>query len=140
MKIVDANVLLYAVNADSPQHEPARRWLDGALSGGEMVGFDWVVLLAFLRIATHPSIFPSPLTVDAAFDAMDVWLSSANARLLVPTQRHAEMLRNVIDDVGVGGNLVTDAHIAALAREHQAPVVSFDRDFDRFSGVQRIEP
>lgn len=142
MKVVDANVLLYAVNEDSRHHRAARQWLDTALSGGDVVGFDWVVLLAFVRIATHSSIFANPLTVDSAFEIVDAWLGSPGAQLLSPTPRHAELLQSLVGTVGVGGNLVNDAHLAALAVEHRADVVSFDRDFERFgeNGVRRYEP
>ncbi len=140
MKLVDANVLLYAVNVDADRHEPSRRWLDGALSGRDTVAFAWVGVLAFLRIATKPGIFPAPLTSDAALDVVDAWLSAAPAVVLEPGRQHPQLLRGLLRDVGTGGNLVNDAHLAALAIEHRCTIVSFDQDFDRFPGVERIPP
>ncbi|RBM16431.1 VapC toxin family PIN domain ribonuclease [Prauserella sp. PE36] len=136
MKIVDANVLLYAVNSDVPQHRAAREWLDEALSGEETVGFSWIVLLAFLRISTHPGIFPRPLSQDTAFDTVEAWLSQPGAVLVEPTTRHAGVLRGLLGKAGTAGNLVNDAHLAATAAQHGAEVVSFDADFTRFDGVR----
>ncbi|MFF5992456.1 type II toxin-antitoxin system VapC family toxin [Prauserella flavalba] len=136
MKIVDANVLLYAVNSDVPQHRAAREWLDEALSGEETVGFSWIVLLAFLRISTHPGIFPRPLSQETAFDTVEAWLGQPGAVLVEPTSRHAGMLRGLLGKAGTAGNLVNDAHLAAIAAQHGAEVVSFDADFTRFEGVR----
>ncbi|MEJ5256109.1 MAG: type II toxin-antitoxin system VapC family toxin [Acidimicrobiales bacterium] len=135
MKLVDANVLLYAVNVDAVAHERSRRWLDDALSGAETVAFSWMALLAFVRLATKVSLFPSPLTVDEAMDRVDAWLAAPSAVVVEPTVRHAAIVRDLLDAVGVGGNLVNDAHLAALAIEHRCRIVSFDNDFGRFPGV-----
>lgn len=135
MKLVDANVLLYAVNADSPHHDSARSWLDDALSGGATVGFSWVVLLAFLRLSTRPDLFPQPLSVEAACDQVDAWLASGPAVVVEPTSTHRAVLRQLLAEVGAGANLVNDAHLAALAVEHKGSVVSYDNDFARFPGV-----
>ena len=140
MRLVDANVLLYSVNRQSEQHEVSRRWLDDALSGAAPVGFAWLVLLAFVRLATHRSVFPNPLDTATAITQVREWLASPSAQVLGPTPRHAEVLASLLDEVGIGGNLVNDAHLAALAIEHRAAIVSFDRDFERFPGVRRIQP
>jgi toxin-antitoxin system PIN domain toxin len=140
VKVVDANVLLYAVNSDSPGHTVARVWLDDALSGNETVGFSWVVLLAFLRISTHPSIFPNPLAPETACEIMETWLSRPAAVVLDPTARHLGVLKGLLSTTGSAGNLVNDAHLAALATEHGADITSFDTDFDRFNGIKRHQP
>lgn len=140
MKLVDANVLLYAVNTDAAAHEPSRRWLDGALSGGETVAFSWVALLAFVRLATKVGLFPSPLSVDGAMSRVDAWLAAGSAVVVEPTVRHAQIVRDLLNAVGVGGNLVNDAHLAALALEHRCGIVSFDHDFGRFPGVDWQPP
>ena len=140
MKVVDANVLLYAVNRDSPHHAPARRWLDVALSGDEPVGFAWVVLLAFFRLTTRQGIFPSPLTLRQAVSVLETWLAQPVAVVLQPTVRHLDVLHGMLGPLGTAGNLVTDAHLAALAVEHGAEIVSFDSDFSRFPGVQWRTP
>lgn len=135
MKLVDANVLLYAVNRDAAHHEASRRWLDDALSGGATVGFSWIVLLAFVRLSTKIGLFPAPLSVDEAMDRVDAWLSAGPAVVVAPTIDHPRILRELLRGVGVGGNLVNDAHLAALAVAHRGAVVSFDNDYSRFDGV-----
>lgn len=140
MQLVDANVLLYAVNAEAAHHASARAWLDRALSGQEPVGFAWVVLLAFVRIATRSGAFPQPLHADDAVGVVELWLEQPAATVVEPTPRHAALLRGLLDEAGIGGNLVNDAHLAALALEHGAEIVSFDRDFGRFAGVRARLP
>lgn len=138
--MVDANVLLYAVNSSEPRHAEARNWLDGALSRGETIGFSWIVILAFLRLSTHPAIFPNPFTVDEALDRVRAWLEQPSAVIVEPTRRHLAVLGGLLGSVGAGGNLVSDAHLAALALEHGATVISYDNDFDRFAGVRWERP
>jgi uncharacterized protein len=140
MVIVDANVLLYAVDSASAHHAPARRWLDGSLAGAEAVGLAWVALLAFVRIGTNPSILPRPMTADEATDQVERWIEAPAAVVAQPTARHASLLRGLLQATGTAGNLTTDAHLAALAVEHGAAIVSFDRDFARFPGVRHRLP
>jgi hypothetical protein len=140
MKLVDANVLLYAVNSDADHHERSRAWLDRALSGNDTVGFAWIALLAFVRLATKDGLFPSPLTIDGAMDRVDAWLGPPSAVILEPTADHAGIVRRLLCHTGVGGNLVNDAHLGALAIEHRCGIVSFDNDFGRFPGVDWSEP
>jgi hypothetical protein len=140
MKIVDANVLLYAVNSASDHHRASLRWLDGALSGADAVGFAWVPLLAFVRLVTRPGLFPSPLHPDAAIGQVADWLGAPTAVTLEPTPRHAEILGRMLAVVGAGANLVNDAHLAALAIEHRGSVVSYDSDFGRFPDVRWHRP
>lgn len=132
MKIVDANVLLYSTNSASTHHVAAHQWLATALGGTEAVGFPWVSLLAFIRLSTNPRVFPSPLSVDSAWDLVDSWLGQPSATIVAPTIRHPALLRGLLEPAGTAANLTTDAHLAALAIEHGAEVVSFDRDFARF--------
>jgi len=140
VKVVDANVLLYAVNRDARHHERSRTWLDGALSGNDTVGFAWVALLAFVRLSTKIDLFPAPLTVAAAFDRVDAWLAAPPAVVIAPGAEHARIVRRLLGDAGVGGTLVNDAHLAALAVEHRATIVSFDHDFSRFDEVRSETP
>jgi toxin-antitoxin system PIN domain toxin len=135
MKIVDANVLLYAVNKDSEHHEDSRAWLDSALSGAERVGFTWVALLALVRIATHPRIFPRPLTPAEAMARVTAWLASPHAVVVAPASGHDRALATLLENVGVGGNMVNDAHLAVVALEQRCAIVTYDRDFQRFDGV-----
>lgn len=140
MLLVDANVLLHAVNESSREHGSARDWLRETLQGNEAVAFAWTVLLAFLRLSTHPAVFPQPLRVDRARALVGQWLDSPPSVTVEPTRRHLPLLRGLLASTGTGGNLVGDAHLAALALEHDATVVSFDRDFARFDGVALHRP
>lgn len=140
MKLVDANVLLYAVNEDAPHHVAARSWLDGASTATEALGFAWIVLLAFLRLSTRSSLFSRPLTLNEATGIVELWLGQPAAVLVQPSERHLSLLRGLLATAGTAGNLVNDAHLAALALEHGAEVVSFDRDFQRFEGVRWSAP
>ncbi|WP_211357303.1 type II toxin-antitoxin system VapC family toxin [Nocardioides rubriscoriae] len=137
---MDANVLLYAVNSTSAQHEEARAWLDRSLSGADSVAMAWVPLLAFVRISTRPGIFPRPLTTGQASEIVQDWLAQPACRVLAPTARHPYVVADLLAQVGVGGNLVNDAHLAALAIEHRAEIVSYDADFARFPGVRWSRP
>jgi uncharacterized protein len=139
VNLVDANVLLYAVNEDSHQHQAARSWLDGALDGATTVAWSWPVLLAFVRIATRPGIFARPLPVATALDIVRGWMTAPSSVVVHPTPHHLEILAAQLAEIGSGGSLVADAHLAALAIEHRATVVTFDRDFDRF-GVPTHRP
>ena len=140
MWLCDANVLLYAVNSDAPSHEVARTWLDGALTGRRTVGFSWSVLLAFLRLATNPAVFPHPLEPDQAIAQIRAWVRQATSTVVEPGGRHIDLLASLLATSGVAGNLVGDAHLAALAIENDAELVSFDRDFARFAGLRWTLP
>jgi toxin-antitoxin system PIN domain toxin len=140
VQVVDANVLLYAINQGSPQHEPAREWLNGAFSERRTVGFAWVVLLAFLRLSTQAGVFPRPLQPDTATRVAKQWLAQPSAVIVQAGERHLTLLSGFLQTLGAAGNLVNDAHLAALAREHDAEVVSFDGDFARFKDVRWYRP
>jgi hypothetical protein len=138
--VVDANVLLYAVNEDAPHHEAASRWLESALNADEPVGFAWIALLAFLRVATLVGMTEQPLAVGDALDLIDDWLAAPAAAVVAPTSRHAGVLRGLLLSSGSAGNLTNDAHLGALAVEHGARICTFDRDFTRFDGVSSFAP
>jgi hypothetical protein len=138
VKLVDANLLLYAVNEDAPLHARAKSWLEQALSGTETVAFTWVVLLAFLRLGTRALVFPKPLTAEEAFALVESWLSQPCATVLLPTERHVRVLKDLLLPLGTAGNLTADAHLAAIALEHGAELCSCDSDFARFPGVRWV--
>ena len=140
MKLPDVNLLIYASDASSPVHEPARRWLEAELSGTETVAFTWVVLLAFVRLTTSHRVFESPYSVGEALDVVDGWLAQPPVTVIGPTERHPAVLRELLEPVGAAGNLTTDAHLAAVAIEHGALLCSADRDFGRFSGLRWTNP
>lgn len=140
MKLPDVNILLYAVDESSSRHVPARAWVEETLSGTEPVAFSWSVLLAFVRLSTSRRVFDSPLSPGQAFDLIDGWLSQPPATVLHPTERHAGLLRHLLEPLGTAGNLTTDAHLAALAMEHGAELCSADTDFARFDGLRWTNP
>ena len=138
--IVDANILLYAVDADSMHHEPAAAWLEKALNGDERVGLPWQSLGAFLRIATHPRVTARPLTADRAQRYVDSWLVAPASWMPQATERTARVYGQLARAHEVTGNLVPDAQLAALAVELGVAVVSADSDFARFPEVTWINP
>lgn len=140
MKVVDLNLLIYAVNADAPLHTVARRWWEKRLSGHEQVGVPWTVLLGFLRLCTRPTILPKPLSVKQAVALVDEWLSQPPCVVAHPGDRHWAILQELLLDAGTAANLVTDAHLAALAIECGATLCSTDADFKRFAGLRYENP
>ncbi len=140
MKIVDLNVLVYAVDSRSPHHEEIVPYWDGLANGEEELGLAWSVLLGFLRISTSPAVFGRPLTPEAAIVLVDEWLALPNARLVTEGDEHWRILRNLLADSGTAGNLTTDAHLAALAIGLGAVLVSCDGDFARFEGLRWENP
>jgi toxin-antitoxin system PIN domain toxin len=140
MKLVDANILIYAVDEAAPLHQRARKWLEEALAGPDTLGFSWLVLLAFVRLTTRAGVFNRPLTMDAAMDLVELWLSQPGVTVVHPTARHAHTLRQLLKPLGTAGNLTNDAHLAALAIEHGGEVCSCDADFQRFSGLRWHDP
>ncbi|MBZ5634116.1 MAG: type II toxin-antitoxin system VapC family toxin [Acidobacteriia bacterium] len=140
MILVDANLLIYAVNQDAPLNRKAKPWLESVLSGKESVGFSWSVLLAFLRLTTRPGLFRRPLPADTAFELVGSWLDQTPTTIVHPGPRHLSVLQELLQPVGTGGNLTSDAHLAALAIEHGAELCSSDTDFARFAGLQWRNP
>lgn len=140
MVVVDANVLLYAVDSTATHHDAARAWLDASLAGAEAVGLAWVALLAFVRISTNGSILPTPMAIGDALAQVESWLGAPAAVVVHPTSRHAAVLGGLLREAGTAGNLTTDAHLATLAVEHGADIVSYDRVFGRFAGIRHRVP
>jgi uncharacterized protein len=138
--LIDANILLYAVDAASPQHDKAAQWLTGQLTGSRRVGLPWQGLVAFLRIATHPRASRQPLTPDEAWSYVADWLEAEVAWIPTPTERHAAILSGLIRDYQLRGNLVSDAELAALAIEHGLTVCSANTDFARFREIVWLDP
>lgn len=137
MIIPDLNVLLYAVDSSSPRNRAASSWLEEHVNSGiESIGIPWVVHLGFLRLTTNPRVFSRPLTVEAANAWLESLESHPSVRMLNPGTAHTGILRHLLLMLGTGANLVTDAHIAALALEHNATIATGDRDFQRFPGLK----
>lgn len=138
--LVDANVLLYAVDQVSPFHDSAREWLEAALNGPRRVGIPWLSLTAFMRIVTHPRALNEPLTPGDAWRFVEDWLDAPAAWVPQPGRGHREILGRLVRQLDLRGNLVTDAVLAALCVEHGLQIVSADSDFARFSELDWINP
>ena len=138
--LLDANVLLYAVDRRSPFHATAADWLTERLNGPRRVGLPWQSLTAFLRISTHPRAAASPLQPDDALRFVDDWLAADVAWVPVPGPRHGTLLADLIRRHQLRGNLISDAHLAALALEHGLTLVSADSDFARFPELSWTNP
>lgn len=140
MIIVDVNLLIYAVNEDAHDHKKAKAWLEAAISGSETIGLPWVVLLAFMRVTTRSGLFQKPLTVEAAFDLIEAWLQQVSVTVPEPSVRHLQTMRDLVSPLGLGGNLTSDAFLAALAIEYGAELCSADNDFGRFKRLRWRNP
>jgi len=140
MILVDANLLLYAYDSSSAEHPKARRWLEDALAKPEPLLLPWYSIHAFLRIATNPRAWKSPLTIEEAQGIVDEWLSLPNVVTPSPGERHWDILRELLADSQCRGPLVTDAVLAALAIEHGAELCTNDRDFSRFPKLRLVDP
>jgi toxin-antitoxin system PIN domain toxin len=140
MILVDANVLLYAYDAASARHGVAKAWWEECLSGPDPVRLAWTTIVAFLRIGTHHRVFSRPLAMDEACHHVASWLERPMVGVLEPGARHWEILQRLLVSAQAAGNLVTDAHLAALAIEHGAELRSTDVDFARFEGLSWKDP
>lgn len=138
--LVDANLLLYAVDEESPFHPAARDWLEDVLNGPRRVGIPWPSLLAFARIATHPRAMREPLSPDEAWSLVDAWLAAPATWVPTPGEGYAEILGGLVRGFDLRGNLVADAALAALCIEHGLQMVSADSDFARFPDLEWVNP
>ena len=138
--LVDANILLYSIDEDSPFHDRARDWLVDALNGPERVGIPWVSLWAFVRIATNPRALAQPLGPTEAWEYVEDWLDAPAAWVPSPGRGHRTILGSLLVEKDLRAGLVTDAALAAIAVEHGLSIVSADSDFARFSQVAWINP
>jgi toxin-antitoxin system PIN domain toxin len=138
--LVDANILLFSIDTQSPLHKPAADWLTKVLNGDERVGLPWESLLAFVRIATHPRATRTPLRPTDAWGFVEDWLATPTAWIPVPTEGHATILGGLIAKYRLAGNLVPDGHLAALAIEHGLELASADTDFARFTELRWVNP
>jgi toxin-antitoxin system PIN domain toxin len=138
--VPDINLLVYAYNDGAPHHGTASRWWEGLVNGAERVGVLWIVSTGFVRLMTHPRAVAAPISpVDAIAHVRD-WFRYAHVSPINPGAEHLTHVQRNLEAAGVGGNLVTDAHIAALAMEYQAEVHSNDSDFTRFPGLRWRNP
>jgi toxin-antitoxin system PIN domain toxin len=140
VKLLDVNLLIYVVDEQAREHEATLRWFEEVLSGTETVAFAWFALLGFLRITTRSQGARDPWPIESALDEIQRWLAQPVATVIHPTDRHAAVLRDLLVPLGSGGNLTSDAHLAALAIEHGATLFSHDNDFSRFPGLRWEDP
>lgn len=140
MIIPDVNILVYAYNKDAKQHAAARRWWEDTLAQPQPVGLPWVTILGFIRISTQRRIIDRPMFARDAIARVRSWLELPNVEIISPGDRHGEILFRLIEEMGTAGDLTTDAHLAALAIEHRAQLVSTDTDFARFRGLRWFNP
>ena len=138
--LVDANVLLYAVDEHSPFHPAARPWLEDALNGPRRVGLPWQSLTGFLRIVTNPRAVPNPLSPAAAWAFVEAWLDASSAWIPEPGKGHRAILGRLVRELHLSANLIPDAALAALCIEHGLAIVSADSDFARFAELNWINP
>lgn len=138
--LVDANLVLWAHHRAFPEHEDARRWWAETLSTAPLVGIPWPTTLAFLRISTHPRALERPIELGRAWHVVQGWLARPNVRVPVPTDRHGELLGQLLLGARATGNHTSDAHLAALAIEWGLELCSADRDFARYPGLRWRDP
>jgi uncharacterized protein len=140
VRLLDANLMIYAYDSSSPHHERARSWLENALGGPEPVRLSWSTIRAFLRVTTNARLLETPLAMADAVAIVDDWLAQPSVGVLEPGSQHWRILKHLLSAAQVRGPLVTDTHLAALAIEHGATLETTDRDFTRFPGLRFENP
>lgn len=138
---VDANVLLYASDEESPFHERALSFLERVARGPELVYLFWPTVMAYLRIATHPSVFANPLSAATATANVDGLLRLPNVQSVGERDRFWHTYSTLAEDSRPSGNLVPDAHLVALMLENGVRTLwTNDRDFRRFAAIETRDP
>jgi toxin-antitoxin system PIN domain toxin len=140
VKIVDVNVLIYAINRDAPSHAQMKRWWEEALVDVEPIGLAWAVILGFLRIVTNPRVMPRPLSSEQAVSLVEEWLQLPGLCIVEPGEGHWDILKELFGELGTAANLTSDAHLAAIAIENGARLYSTDNDFSRFPKLRWVNP
>ena len=140
MILPDVNVLVHAHNADSLVHEAVRAWWDECLEGTEGVGLAWAAILGFVRITTNRRVVARAMAIETVMSLIEHWLSLPHVHIVQPSDSHFDRLRRELQQLGTGGNLTTDAHLAVLAMERGYTLYSTDADFSRFAGLRWINP
>lgn len=140
MIVPDVNVLVHAYDLNFVRHSEVRRWWEHTLAGPRAVGLPWVSLLGFIRISTHPRILDNPMASGHAIALVRTWLAQPHVQILTPGEQHADILFGLLEDLGIAGDLTTDAHLAALAIEYGAELASTDTDFARFPRLRWFNP
>ena len=138
---VDVNVLLYASDRESPFHAAAATFLRERADDPDIFCLTWPVIMGYLRLATHPRLFARPLAPQDAVDNIAALLSLPRCRVVSEPEHFLEVYRDIAVEVAARGNLVPDAHVAALARAHGIRTIySRDRDFRKFPFLRVVDP
>ncbi len=140
MTIPDTNLLVYAHREQAPQHATAAVWWQGLIEGTEQVALPWEIVISFIRIMTKPQIVTDPIPTGDLIAVVEDWLSREHVVIVLPGPRHLALVADLLTEIGIGDKFVPDAHIAALAIEHDAEVHTNDRDFARFPGLRWYNP
>jgi len=138
--VPDVNLLVHTLNRDSPQCDRAGDWWRKLLNGDEPVGLPWSTVVGVVRISTNPRIFPSPIALVDVLENVDEWFAQPVVSSIEPGAQHWSIMRRLLAEAGRGGNLTTDAHLAALCIERGATLHSADGDFMRFRGLRYENP
>jgi len=139
MIVPDANLLIYAYTPKDPFHEASRAWLEGILSGFEPVGIPILCIHAFMRVQTDLR-GPNPVSFAQAAAVVDSWLVLPHVHILSPGDRHWLLFQQICSPVRISGTQLTDAAIAAIAKEYGGTIHTNDRDFQRFPGLRVQNP
>lgn len=140
MIIPDVNLLVYAVFDGYPMHARARDWLNDCLNGVEQFGLTAPAVFGFVRLGTSARVHERPLSVGAAAKFVNEWLERPQTRFLAPGPEHVRLALGLLEHLGTGANLTTDAQLAAHALEYGGTICSNDSDFGRFPGVRWVNP
>ena len=140
MRLVDANLLLHAYHPSSDHHKAAKDWLEGALSSATPFCLAWQTITAFIRISTSSRVFGAPFTTRESVGIVREWLAVPSVVVLGPGERHWRIFAELLENFQCRGQLVIDAHLAALAIEHGASLYTTDKDFNRFDQLEAVNP
>ena len=141
MQAIDTNILIYAEITSSEHHDIALQVLSELSEGAVPWAIPWPCIYEFLRVVTHSRVYHPPMPLSVALQDLQQLLQAPALLLLSETSSHTEILSKVLEDSGVTGNLIHDAHIAALCIEHGiTEFISGDRDFTRFSSLTISNP
>ena len=138
--LVDTNLLVYAFRPEQPEHRVARAWLAGLLSGSERIGLTSSTLAGFVRIVTHRRVFGDPAGIDEALSFVSTLRASPNSSEIEAGATYPDLFDGLCRSLSLHGDEIPDAHLAALAIEHDAVLATHDRGFSRFSGLRTLDP
>ena len=138
---IDVNVLLYASDRSSDRHHAARRLVGQCAQGPDLLCLTWPTLMSYIRIATHASIFAAPLSPEEAFHNIEALLLMPHVRAVSELDGFLDAYRHITKGLVVRGNLVPDAHLAAILFQHGIRTLySADSDFRKFASLDVENP